>query len=270
MRFVSLFAGVGGFDLGLTRSGHQCAGQVEIDKHARSVLDLQFPEIPKHNDVTTAIDWADEIGLTGNIDLVCGGFPCQDLSVAGKRAGLSGARSGLFYDALRFAAHTKAETIILENVPGLLTSNQGRDFGAVLTALAESGYSNIEWRVLDSQFFGVPQRRRRVFIVASVGTKPFRQILSKCESLTGDSQTSQQTGQDTSSTASSSVGIYGESSFAGYKSGVGTLRTSGGALGGERLLSSPVLGSELVGTLCASDSKGISNQYVGDNKIVVC
>ena len=155
--------------------------------------------------------------------------------------------------------------------PGLLSSNQGRDFGVLLTALAESGYSNIEWRVLDSQFFGVPQRRRRIFIVASVGTKPFRQILSLCESSTGDSQESQQTGQDTARTTSAStrtsgiaiiggqhpnaaigidisptltsamglggghtpiMGVYGESSFAGYKSGVGTLRTSVGALGG--------------------------------------
>ena len=192
-----MFAGVGGFDLGLTRSGHECVGQVEIDKHARAVLDLQFPDVPKHDDVTTAIDWADEIGLTGNIDLVCGGFPCQDLSVAGKRAGLTGARSGLFYDALRFATHSKAETILLENVPGLLSSNQGRDFGAVLTALADSGYSNIEWRVLDSQFFGVPQRRRRIFIVASVGTKPFRQVLSQCQSSNGNFGTINQTRETT-------------------------------------------------------------------------
>ena len=205
MKFVSLFAGVGGFDLGLERSGHECVGQVEIDKHARAVLDLQFPDVPKHNDVTTAIDWADEIGLTGNIDLVCGGFPCQDLSVAGKRAGLAGARSGLFYDALRFATHTKAKTILLENVPGLLSSNQGRDFGAVLIALAESGYSNIEWRVLDSQFFGVPQRRRRIFIVASVGTEPFRQILAECESSHRDSGTINQTWQGTSNRVESGV-----------------------------------------------------------------
>jgi DNA (cytosine-5)-methyltransferase 1 len=205
MKFVSLFAGVGGFDLGLTRSGHECVGQVEIDKHARAVLDLQFPDVPKHNDVTTAIDWADEIGLTGNIDLVCGGFPCQDLSVAGKRAGLAGARSGLFYDALRFATHTKAKTILLENVPGLLSSNQGRDFGVLLTALAESGYSNIEWRVLDSQFFGVPQRRRRIFIVASVGTEPFRQILAECESSHRDSGTINQTWQRTSNRVESGV-----------------------------------------------------------------
>jgi DNA (cytosine-5)-methyltransferase 1 len=232
MKFVSLFAGVGGFDLGLERSGHTCVGQVEIDKHARSVLESQFPNVPKHDDVTTAIDWADEIGLTGNIDLVCGGFPCQDLSVAGKRAGLSGKRSGLFYDALRFATHTKAETILLENVPGLLSSNQGRDFGAVLTSLADSGYSNIEWRLLDSQFFGVPQRRRRVFVIASVGTKPFREILSKCESSTGNPQTSKQEGQATSSPVAVGVGAYGESSFGGYKPSVGTLRSSGGALGG--------------------------------------
>jgi DNA (cytosine-5)-methyltransferase 1 len=205
MKFVSLFAGVGGFDLGLTRSGHECVGQVEIDKHARAVLDLQFPDVPKHNDVTTAIEWADEIGLTGNIDLVCGGFPCQDLSVAGKRAGLSGKRSGLFYDALRFATHTKAKTILLENVPGLLSSNQGRDFGAVLTALADSGYSNIEWRLLDSQFFGVAQRRRRIFIVASVGTEPFRQILAECESSTGNFGTINQTRKETATRTESGV-----------------------------------------------------------------
>lgn len=239
MRFVSLFAGVGGFDLGLTRSGHECVGQVEIDKHARSVLDLQFPEIPKHDDVTTAKEWADEIGLTGNIELVCGGFPCQDLSVAGKRAGLAGARSGLFYDALRFATHTKAETILLENVPGLLTSNQGRDFGAVLAALAESGYSNIEWRVLNSQFFGVPQRRRRVFVVASIGTKPFRQILAQLESRTGNSEESQQTWQDTSRTVATGTGA------------------------------GRVLGSQHVGPLMASDYKFPQQQQVMENKIVV-
>lgn len=239
MKFVSLFAGVGGFDLGLERSGHTCVGQVEIDKHARSVLEQQFPNVPKHNDVTTAIDWADEIGLTGNIDLVCGGFPCQDLSVAGKRAGLAGARSGLFYDALRFATHTKAKTILLENVPGLLSSNQGRDFGAVLAALAESGYSNIEWRVLDSQFFGVPQRRRRVFIVASTGTEPFRQILNQCESGTRNSETGKQDGQGTSNPVA--VGSRGN----------------------------PLLGSNIVGSLCASDNKFPQNQQLNENKMVV-
>jgi DNA (cytosine-5)-methyltransferase 1 len=196
MRFVSLFAGVGGFDLGLEASGHTCIGQVEIDKNARKVLERHWPNVPKHDDVTTAIDWGKEIGLVGSTDLVVGGFPCQDLSVAGKRAGLAGERSGLFHDALAFAQSVKAKTILLENVPGLLSSNQGRDFGVVLTELANAGYSNIEWRVLDSQFFGVAQRRRRVFIVASLGTEPFKQVLAERESSSGDSSQGEPQGQD--------------------------------------------------------------------------
>ena len=209
MRFVSLFAGVGGFDLGLERSGHTCVGQVEIDKHAQSVLARHWPDVPKHDDVTTAIDWADEIGLTGNVDLVAGGFPCQDLSVAGKRAGLAGKRSGLFYDALSFAQAVKAKTILLENVPGLLSSNQGRDFGVLLTELADAGYSNIEWRVLNSQFFGVAQRRRRVFIVASLGTESFRTVLAECESSAGDSEAGNQEGQEVTGNAERSAGTSG-------------------------------------------------------------
>ena len=209
MRFVSLFAGVGGFDLGLERSGHTCVGQVEIDKHAQSVLTRHWPDVPKHDDVTTAIDWADEIGLTGNVDLVAGGFPCQDLSVAGKRAGLDGKRSGLFYDALAFTKAVKAKTILLENVPGLLSSNKGRDFGVLLTELADAGYSNIEWRILNSQFFGVAQRRRRVFIVASIGTEPFRTVLAERESSTGDSETGEQEGQEVAGDVEHGTGASG-------------------------------------------------------------
>ena len=239
MRFVSLFAGVGGFDLGLERSGHTCVGQVEIDKHAQSVLARHWPDVPKHDDVTTAIDWADEIGLTGNVDLVAGGFPCQDLSVAGKRAGLDGKRSGLFYDALAFAKAVKAKTILLENVPGLLSSNQGRDFGVLLTELADAGYSNIEWRILNSQFFGVAQRRRRVFIVASVGTEPFRTVLSERESSAGNPEAGDQEGQETTGNAERST------------------RTGS------------IVGSGIVGALCASDHKFPQQQQVHENKIVV-
>ena len=206
MRFVSLFAGVGGFDLGLEQSGHICVGQVEIDPNARKILERHWPNVPKHDDVTTAIDWGKEIGLVGNTDLVVGGFPCQDLSVAGKRAGLAGKRSGLFFDALAFAQSVKAKTILLENVPGLLSSNQGRDFGQLLTELANAGYSNIEWRVLNSQFFGVAQRRRRVFIIASLGTEPFRQILAERESSAGDSTQGESQGQDTSGTVADGTG----------------------------------------------------------------
>ena len=241
MRFVSLFAGVGGFDLGLETSGHTCVGQVEIDKNARKILERHWPNVPKHDDVTTAKEWANAIGLRGNVDLVVGGFPCQDLSVAGKRAGLAGKRSGLFFDALAFAQSVEAKTIILENVPGLLSSNQGRDFGQLLTELANAGYSNIEWRVLDSQFFGVAQRRRRVFIVASLGTEPFKQILTERESSAGDSAPSQSQGQDTAGAVAGSTG---------------TSRRGG-------------IGSDLVGSLCASDYKFPQQQQVDENKIVI-
>lgn len=207
MRFVSLFAGVGGFDLGLERAGLTCVGQVEIDKHARAVLDEHWPNVPKHDDVRTAKEWADERGLVGNVDVVCGGFPCQDLSVAGKRAGLVGERSGLFYDALNFARHVKAEIIILENVPGLLSSNQGRDFGTVLIELENAGYSNIEWRIFDSQFFGVPQRRRRVFIVASLGTKNFRVVLAEPENQRWDYHKRNQKEQKIESGLNEVVGV---------------------------------------------------------------
>jgi len=236
-----LFAGVGGFDLGLESNGHTCVGQVEIDKNARKILERHWPNVPKHDDVTTAKEWANGIGLTGNVDLVVGGFPCQDLSVAGRRAGLAGERSGLFHDALAFAQSVKAKTIILENVPGLLSSNQGRDFGVVLTELADAGYSNIEWRVLDSQFFGVAQRRRRVFIVASLGTEPFKQILTERESSAGDSQASESQGQDIAGAVADRVG-------AGRRGGIG---------------------SDLVGSLCASDYKFPQQQQVMENKVVI-
>jgi len=203
MRFVSLFAGVGGFDLGFEHAGMTCVGQVEIDKKARAVLEKHWPDVPKHDDVTTARGWADDIGLVGNVDLVCGGFPCQDVSVAGKRAGLAGQRTGLFWDALAFSTHVQAETLVLENVPGLLSSNQGRDFATVLAALADAGYSHIEWRLLDSQFFGVPQRRRRIFVVAQrrAAGASGRAVLVEREGLRWHPPQGQPQRQDTASTA---------------------------------------------------------------------
>jgi DNA (cytosine-5)-methyltransferase 1 len=200
MRFVSLFAGVGGFDIGFERAGWKCVGQVEIDKKARAILERHWPDVPKHDDVVTAKDWANQIGLVGNVDVVCGGFPCQDVSVAGKRAGLAGQRTGLFWDALTFSAHVKTEWFILENVPGLLSSNSGRDFGVILTALADTGYRHIEWRVLDSQFFGVPQRRRRVFLIAGTSSPSGRAIFSERESSGGDLAPSISKGQDVAGT----------------------------------------------------------------------
>lgn len=242
MNFISIFAGIGGFDLGLERAGHKCIGQVEIDKFATNVLKTHWKDIPKHDDIRTAKKWAKEQKYKGRVDIVCGGFPCQDLSTAGQRSGLNGSRSGLFFSAVEFAKEVKAKYIILENVPGLLSSNQGRDFGTVLTTLGEAGYKYIEWRILDSQYFGVAQRRRRVFIVASTIDRSGQPIFIEQESSTGDIGESNKEKQEVTSTVKQSTEknsqtknkeAFGESGFGEFKEGrVATLKASGGTLGG--------------------------------------
>lgn len=169
MTAVSLFAGIGGFDLALQRNGIRVVASVEIDRHAQGILMRHFPESQIYGDIQEVTgEQLIRAGFTPEHGVIVGGFPCQDLSVAGKRAGLAGARSGLFWEICRLLDETKAQNFILENVPGLLTSNEGRDMGVVIGALADRGYS-IAWRVLDAQYFGVPQRRRRIFIVGCLG-----------------------------------------------------------------------------------------------------
>jgi len=162
---VSLFAGVGGFDLALERQGVKVVASVEIDKKAQEVFRRHFPNSTIFGDFTGVTgEQLIQAGFNPKRGIITGGFPCQDLSVAGKRAGLQGSRSGLFWEIVRLLTETKAENFILENVPGLLSSNDGRDFAVVLSALDDIGF-DVAWRVLDAQFYGIPQRRRRVFIV---------------------------------------------------------------------------------------------------------
>jgi DNA (cytosine-5)-methyltransferase 1 len=132
-------------------------------------LAQRFSETKLFNDVKEVT--GEQLRATGFIPergIITGGFPCQDLSIAGLRRGLAGERSGLFHEIIRLTDELKPQMLILENVPGLLSSQSGRDLGIVIEALVERGYG-VCWRVLDSQNFGVPQRRRRVFIVASLG-----------------------------------------------------------------------------------------------------
>ena len=169
MKAVSLFAGIGGFDLALERNGIEVVASVEWDKHAQSVLKKRFPNSQIFGNIQEVT--GEELinaGFDPRNGIITGGFPCQDLSVAGKRAGLAGNRSGLFWEICRLLDETKAQYFILENVPGLLSSNRGADMGVVVSALAQRGYG-LAYRVLDAQHFGVPQRRRRVFIVGSLG-----------------------------------------------------------------------------------------------------
>lgn len=158
----SLFAGIGGFDLGFHRAGFDVAWAAEWDKNAQKVLCRRFPGTTVYGDIREI-----DLDKLDPVDVICGGFPCQDLSVAGKRAGLAGERSGLFHDAMRIVRRLRPSVLVLENVPGLLSCNRGLDFATVLREVGEGwDCAEVAWRVLDSQFFGVAQRRRRVFIVA--------------------------------------------------------------------------------------------------------
>jgi DNA (cytosine-5)-methyltransferase 1 len=166
---VSLFAGVGGFDLALERAGVKVVASVEIDKKAQEVLKKHFPNSTIFGDIQGVTgEQLIAAGFVPGTGIITGGFPCQDLSVAGKRAGLSGNRSGLFWEICRILDETKAECFLLENVGGLLSSNSGRDMRTVINALNECGY-NIAWRSLNAQHFGVSQRRKRIFIVGFLG-----------------------------------------------------------------------------------------------------
>lgn len=161
----SLFAGIGGFDLGFEQAGFQTAWQVEIDEINRAVLSDRFPHAQQFADVRTALPdlWP--------VDVIVGGFPCQDVSIAGKRKGLAGERTGLFYDAMHIVDTLKPRWLVLENVTGLLNSNDGKDFQEVVKSLAQCGYVGF-WRVLNAAYFGVPTARRRVFLVAGLGAFP--------------------------------------------------------------------------------------------------
>ena len=209
---VSLFAGVGGFDLALERAGVKVVASVEIDKKAQGVLRRHFPNSTIFGDVTGVTgEQLIAAGFEPRGGIITGGFPCQDLSVAGKRAGLAGKRSGLFWEICRLIDETGSETIILENVPGLLSSNNGRDMAVVIEALVERGY-RVGWRVLDAQYFGVPQRRRRVFIVGCLGNtgRTPEEILNITQSRAGYLEASQSEGKDSARKVADSVGEGGE------------------------------------------------------------
>lgn len=159
-----------------------CAWQSEIDPACIALLNRRFtvPLIPDCRNVTAS--------TVEPVDLICGGFPCQDVSVAGKRAGLAGERSGLWFEFHRILSELKPAWVVVENVPGLLSSNSGRDFAVILRGLVELRYG-VAWRVLDARYFGVPQRRRRVFIVGHLGDGRAAQVLFESESVSGNPAT---------------------------------------------------------------------------------
>jgi DNA (cytosine-5)-methyltransferase 1 len=170
IRLLDLFSGIGGFSLAAERVGMRTVAFCEIDRFARRVLAKHWPGVPCFDDVRElTAESLRERGVRG-VDCITFGFPCQDLSVAGKRAGLAGGRSGLFWEAIRLARSLRPHWLVAENVPGLRSSNGGRDMAAVVGAFAELGYVGA-WRSLDAQYFGLAQRRERVFFVAGLGAR---------------------------------------------------------------------------------------------------
>jgi DNA (cytosine-5)-methyltransferase 1 len=175
IRFFDMFAGVGGFRAGLERAGgYECAGHCEIDKHAaaayRRIFKLKESEVFYED--ATKIDTS----ALPEFDLLCAGFPCQSFSIAGKRRGFSDPRGTMFFELARLVGARRPSYLLLENVPGLLSHDKGRTFAAILDTLCGLGYS-VEWQVLDSRDFGVPQARRRVYLVGYSDPRCAGQVL---------------------------------------------------------------------------------------------
>lgn len=180
IKYLDVCAGISAATVAWKPLGWRAAAYSEVDAAPRAVLAHHYPDTPLHGDFTTI--GADDYG---SIDLLVGGTPCQDFSVAGLRAGLDGDRGNLTLEFLRLAHRKRPRWIVWENVPGVLSIDGGRAFGAVLGGLAQLGYG-FAHRILDAQFFGVPQRRRRVFVVAYLGDwRLAGAVLFERESLCG-------------------------------------------------------------------------------------
>ena len=186
-RYVSIFSGVEAATLAWEPLGWEPVAFSEIEPFPCAVLAERWPDIPNLGDITK-IDWKEEID--GAIDLVVGGSPCQSFSVAGKREGLKGA-SGLMFEYIRCVQELRPRWFLWENVPGALTSEDGGAFGQLLREMDELGYS-LAWRVLDAQFFGVAQRRRRLFLVGHLGAESPAEVLFEPDCLSGNPQSSRE------------------------------------------------------------------------------
>lgn len=170
MRFLDLFAGIGGFRLGLEQAGHECVGYVEFNEHARKSYEYMHDVKGEWtaNDITKVTD--EQIRELGKVDIIAGGPPCQPFSASGHKRGFEDTRGTLFFDFARFAKEIKPRYLIIENVKGLLNHNEGRTFHTILQTLDELGY-DAEWQCINSKHHGVAQNRERVYIIGHLRTE---------------------------------------------------------------------------------------------------
>ena len=161
MKVLDLFSGIGGFSLGLERAGMETVAFCEFDKHAQKVLKKHWPDVPIHEDVRTL----DGKQFRGTVNVICGGFPCQDVSQAGNKVGVAGSRTNLYTEMLRVISECLPKYAIFENVTGLLSGDNGRWFARFLYDLAQIGY-DAEWHCISASYIGAPHHRDRVWIIA--------------------------------------------------------------------------------------------------------
>ena len=228
MKFLDLFAGIGGFRLGMESAGHECIGFCEIDKFARAsykaIHDTEG-EIELH-DITRVTD--ESVRGFGSVDIICGGFPCQAFSIAGARRGFEDTRGTLFFEICRFASILRPKYLFLENVRGLLNHDGGATFETIIRTLDGLGY-DVEWQILNSKNFGVPQNRERVFIIGHLRGQRTKNIFpfgSKSEKsdnqqpkieIIGNTKNPNGTSQGTGSVVCNSNGLVGTLCARDYK-----------------------------------------------------
>lgn len=273
-----LFAGIGGFGLGFRRAGFDHAFLVEWDGKCQEVLARRFPGVPLFADVR-------DVGAHNlpPCDVLTFGSPCQDLSVAGRRAGFDGERSGLFFEAVRIIRELRERdgrpTItVWENVPGAFTSNRGRDFAAVLDHLADVGAMDLAWRVLDAQHFGLAQRRRRVFVVADFGGERAGEVLFEPDGLRRDSAAGGPEGEGAAGPVTS--GARGGGLAGGYPPALASVspavtakwaKGSGGPAGDESANLVPAYVPETAGTIAGgAHPGGLNGQEAPTQSIALC
>ena len=254
MKYGSVCSGVEAATVAWHPLGWEPQWFSEIEKFPSAVLAHHYPDTPNYGDMTQFKEWPDE--RSNGVELIVGGPPCQDFSIAGQRRGMSvagnegGERANLTLKYLDLVAHFRPRWICYENVPGLLSSNRGRDFGAFLGALAELGYG-FSWRTLDAQFYGVPQRRRRVFVVGYLGDwRRAAAVLFERESLSGHPAPSRKARQETAGTIAARAG-------SGGGGGLGTDEACSGYL-------QPTWPAEIASTLNAAfgDKQGLKDQHI--------
>jgi DNA (cytosine-5)-methyltransferase 1 len=245
MKYLSVCSGIEAASVAWHPLGWEAVGYSEIEKFPSSVLEHHYPNVPNFGDMTKFKEWN-----LDTVNLLVGGTPCQSFSVAGLRKGLEDPRGNLALTYCGILDHFRPQWFVWENVPGVLSSGGGRDFGSFLGAVAELGYG-FAYRVLDAQYFGVAQRRRRVFVVGYFEDwRPAAEVLFEPESLRRDNPPSRKARENAS--------VFTPSSIGSYREGAGTLRASGGDLGGgsEHLVAQPY---EIGNTLTARMHKGMNS-----------